>query len=331
MLRHIKRVTFTWTLATITLTFNFNFNFYHSSSMEDIFQCSACSVLLLTTSNFRTHVANCPARNKNVIRKVCHEGKVLFFSAKYPLVQLKRLTEQDISKHIKKEKRELECKIIQVERGPKPRINLFNCNVCFRRFPSEIAFFQHWRTDHTKSTNETTLSQTDENDVEIIQVQKASSLPMQSKLSSQNIKESNGFNCNICFSNFPSVNTFYLHWRTYHTLSNNTAPNYQPEVQIVEDDIEILPMNDVPKIPTIKKQPQISIKSVKSINEPIKNGYNCSVCPSSFSSMPLLYKHFTANHDQENLPFKCGQCTRRFKDKKERLDHVLQMHSIFHR
>ena len=65
--------------------------------------------------------------------------------------------------------------------------------------------------------------------------------------------------------------------------------------------------------------------------EQIKNGYNCSVCPSSFSSMPLLYKHFTANHDQENLPFKCGQCTRRFRDKKERLDHVLQMHSIFHR
>lgn len=284
--------------------------------MEDIFQCSACSVIFLTSLQFRTHVTNCPARNRNAIRKVCHKGKVLFFGAKYPLVQLKRLTEQDISKHTRKE---LECEIIQVERGPKPRINLFNCNVCFRRFPSEISFFQHWRSDHTKSTNETTSSQTDENDVEIIQVQKTSSVPPSSKPSTLNIKESNGFNCNICFSNFPSVNTFYLHWRTYHTSSNDTTDNDQSEVQIVEDDIEILPINENP-----------TVKSVKSMNEPIKKGYNCSVCPSSFSSMPLLYKHFIANHDQENLPFKCGQCTQRFRDKKERLDHILQKHSIFH-
>ena len=130
-------------------------------AMDNLIQCSACSVLLLTTLQFRTHALKCPPKHKNIIRKVCYQGKVLSISSKFPLVKLKKLTNQEISKATQKENdvedMELDCQVVQVE---KKQMNF--CNICFRSFPDETGFLQHWRSDHTKPAN----------DVEILEVEK---------------------------------------------------------------------------------------------------------------------------------------------------------------
>ncbi|GAB0096620.1 hypothetical protein DMENIID0001_121500 [Sergentomyia squamirostris] len=100
-------------------------------------------------------------------------------------------------------------------------------------------------------------------------------------------------------------------------LSYNLSPEEDkvPEV-FVEDGIlgEICEEDDIP----LKKR----IKCPKDTNQKIQS---CSICSKSYKSKDQLTEHMRERHSDEELPFSCCQCHKRFINKKK-----LKSHSVKH-
>ena len=81
-------------------------------------------------------------------------------------------------------------------------------------------------------------------------------------------------------------------------------------------------------MPTKKtnNQTKSTVNNTKNSFKSVKYAFNCQVCSNRFPNQTLFINHYTSGQCKPHLAFKCGQCSMSFKDKKQRLDHVLHAH-----